>query len=263
MEDLYESFFRYFEIVRADKPELLDAAYRMRYEVYCKENAFEDASGCPDQRERDEFDDFSVHTLVRHRKTGHFAGVVRLVLPRRDSTQPLFPTDVHVEQRYLKSQYSTFGQGRDKTAEISRLAVSPEFKRRIAEHGTLAGVSGNASYGNGHHLGAFDRRLLPHITLGLFAGIVQMSAEYGITHWLALMEPTLMRFLMRFGIQFRAVGPLVSYHGSRQPAIADAGEVLEAIHQRRRDVWDILTMKGTVWPLTAVRHESNGAHGSI
>jgi len=56
---------------------------------------------------------------------------------------------------------------------------------------------------------------------------------------------------------------LVSYHGSRQPAIADAGEVLEAIHQRRRDVWDILTMKGTVWPLTAVRHESNGAHGGV
>ena len=48
--DLYD---RYFTVVPADTPELLDAAHELRYQVYCREHAFENpaadsgGSACP------------------------------------------------------------------------------------------------------------------------------------------------------------------------------------------------------------------------
>ena len=47
------SYESYFDIVRADTPALLDEAYRLRYQVYCVENPFENPAEHSDGRERD------------------------------------------------------------------------------------------------------------------------------------------------------------------------------------------------------------------
>ena len=86
-------------------------------------------------------------------------------------------------------------------------------------------------------------------SIGLFAGIVQMSAEQGITHWYSFMEPTLMRLLTRFGIYFKPIGPPVKFNGKRQATVAAVDEVLSGIHRERPDVWEIITDSGRVWPL--------------
>jgi N-acyl amino acid synthase of PEP-CTERM/exosortase system len=65
------------------------------------------------------------------------------------------------------------------------------------------------------------------------------------------MEPTLLRLLTRFGIHFRKIGPLIDYHGKRQPAIGNVDEVLAGIYAERRDVWETITDYGDVWPLAA------------
>ena len=91
--------------------------------------------------------------------------------------------------------------------------------------------------------------MMPHISLGLFAGIVRMSAQNNITHWLSVMEPTFLRFLSRYGIYFQKTGPVVDYHGKRQPAVASIDSVLSGIYAQRQDVWEIITDFGNVWPL--------------
>lgn len=82
--------------------------------------------------------------------------------------------------------------------------------------------------------------MLPQITLGLFAAIVRMSVEHNMTHWYAVMEPTLLRMLSRFRIRFRPIGPLVDYHGPRRPCLSTMDEILEGIHRKRPDLWEFI-----------------------
>ena len=42
-ERLIDSYNRYFEVVRASTPELMEEVFRLRYQVYCIEHNFEKA----------------------------------------------------------------------------------------------------------------------------------------------------------------------------------------------------------------------------
>src|SRR5687768_14989240 len=77
-----ELYDRYFTVVPADTPELLDAAHVLRYQVYCTEHQFEDPSQHPNGREVDRYDAQSVHAVLINRSGGNVIGCVRLVLPR-------------------------------------------------------------------------------------------------------------------------------------------------------------------------------------
>jgi len=54
----------------------------------------------------------------------------------------------------------------------------------------------------------------------LLRGILQASQDMSLTHWVALMEPSLIRLLSLTGFQFNAVGSLVEAYGQRQPCWA-------------------------------------------
>jgi len=85
------------------------------------------------------------------------------------------------------------------------------------------------------------------VRLGLMQGILRLSSELGLTHWCAVMEPVLLRLLQMNAIYFAPLGSLVEHHGYRQPAYAHSGTVLERIRSESRDVWDYITMDGTLW----------------
>ncbi|MGD8630410.1 MAG: GNAT family N-acyltransferase, partial [Gammaproteobacteria bacterium] len=80
MNDLSDLFFQYFDVVMGNRPSIVDEAARLRYQVYCIENNYEDASRFDDGKEVDEYDRRSVHGIVRHRALGITAASVRLVL---------------------------------------------------------------------------------------------------------------------------------------------------------------------------------------
>ncbi len=252
MQDAYGTFHREFEVVPATTPTLTKQAHAMRYQVYCVENPYEDKGAHREGMERDEYDTRSVHTLVRHRRSGCFAGVVRLVLPDEQNPDAPFPVEAHCGHGFDRAVHDPRRLPRRHVAEVSRFAVSKEFKRRMGESGSIAGISENATYEDRRLGGAQARRYLSHITLGLIAGLVQMSVEHHITHWYAVMEPALLRLLTRTGIHFRPLGPLVDYHGKRQPGIAALDELLTTVQRERPDVWEVITDCGRDGPLSPV-----------
>ncbi|MGC2414035.1 MAG: PEP-CTERM/exosortase system-associated acyltransferase [Stellaceae bacterium] len=208
----------YFDIVRADNPDRLDRVYRLRYQVYCLEHPFENAAEHSDGRERDEDDDRSVHTLLVHRQTGADAGTARAILPKDVQRRPL-PI-----QRILASQNGSLTNcfPAHSTAEISRFAVSKEFRRRRGEERYAdANVPGDAP------ATPTERQMIPYITFGLIRGIIEVCHEHGISHISAVMEPALIRILGRFGLHFEAIGALVEYHGVRQPCVARIADLVE------------------------------------
>jgi len=229
--DVYNS---YFEAVFAETDEQRRAAFRLRYDVYCVENPFEDPKQNPHGMETDAYDAASLHSLLVRRTTREVVGTVRLILP----SQGELPIRKICHNQLILQDNPILPQA--KTAEISRFAISKKLRRRATDESIVGGLT----------TGADDlRRQIPNTSLGLMQAIVAMAARGGITHLCAVMEPTLLRMLGRLGIHFKRLGPKVEYHGVRQPCYCDLDELLSRIWVERPDVWDVITREGRLWPL--------------
>lgn len=228
--DLAALFDSTFEVVTAKRPDLLDKVHKLRYEVYCVENPFEPAQDHPDGRERDNYDLHAVHSALIHRASGAVVGCVRLILPNADEESELpIQEIVPPEDRAALEALP-----RARTAEISRYAVSKSFRRRHGE-------DFYADVGFPYEARLDERRVMPHITLGLLRGALQLCVDHGITHLCAVMEPSLLRLVSRMGLTFHSVGPKVSYHGVRQPTFAALEELDEGFLRKQGDFYDVVT----------------------
>jgi len=245
LKDVYDS---YFAITLAETEAQRQAAFRLRYEVYCVEHPYEDPAQNPAQMESDAYDTAALHALLTHRHSGSLVGTVRLILPWSNGVQTRFPIrdvchDELIARDNPKLPWSH-------TAEISRFAISKNFRRRANEE---------TSVGSFTSQGDDPRRVIPNTSLGLMQAIVMMAAKAQVSHLCAVMEPTLLRMLRRLGICFIPVGPQVDYHGRRQPCYSDLDVLLTRIWLERADVWELITGDGGLWPLNTELAASLGA----
>lgn len=246
MTDLRDIFNSYFDVLTNAESDVLDEALRLRYQVYCVEHDYEDSSRFGDEKESDDYDCRSVHGIVRHRSSGATAATVRLVLHDKDNPDTPFPIETNCGDSLSISPSLLAGIPRRSVAEISRFAVSKNFKRRLGEAGTVAGVGPDIEkYLNQNPSG---KRVMPHLILGLFAAIVKLSALQHVTHWYAVMDVSLLRLLSRYGINFTPIGEPVHYHGLRQPCFGAVDDILAGIYEKRHDIWQLITDDGFVWP---------------
>jgi N-acyl amino acid synthase of PEP-CTERM/exosortase system len=243
--DLLSAFNEYFELVHANTDELRAQVFQLRYQVYVLETGFEAEQDCRRsvaadgqviRWEEDEFDVRSDHYLLRHRRTGVYAATTRLILPEsRTSTAP-YPIELHCKLDERVTEPSL----RRQLGEISRFAVSKSFKRRLGEAGSIAGVASNIEV----YFDDDERRVLPHISLGLFAAVIRMMHAHEVSLCYAVMEPALVRLMGRFGVVFKRIGPDVNYHGVRVPCLSTVSDSLPNIKQTAPQVWELMTNRG-------------------
>ena len=247
-ERLIDAYNQFFEVMLVDdRPDLINEVYRLRYQVYCLEHPFEDPSRFPDQLERDSYDDRSLHSLLIHRPSGVIAGTVRLILPESENPVGSLPIDNVCQEPELRNPVAA---PRSSMGEVSRFAVSKSFRRRIGEAGSPTAVTDESIAAmEAAQKDMADRRLAPHITLGLIESLVAMSVQSGTTHWCSVMERALLRLLSRIGIYFEHLGPQVEHHGRRQPCYIELRTLLARVKEERFDVWEILTREGTIGPI--------------
>ena len=229
-DTLLERFDSHFNILAADTAERVRTAQQIRYQVYCIEHPHEKADNA-DGLEIDAFDSHAAQSLLIHRKSTAALGTLRLILPLVDSLQTSFPVQSVLDAESLRELN---GLPLHSTAEISRFSISRRF-RRIAD-----------SYGSAECL-AFINSSGALMRLGLMQALVRMSVENGITHWCAAMEPTFQRLLSAMAIRFRPLGPLVEYHGLRQPCYGAVGDILNAVKRERPAFWSVLTDGGALF----------------
>ncbi len=150
-----EHYF-YFELLGSE--ELLRASYALRFEVYCRERGFLPADAFPDGLEIDRFDDRSLHFGAFHRDSD-IAGTVRLV--RAPLAELPLAGRCRLDRALLPRDLDDNG-----VAEVSRLAVSANFRRRAGDGllpgETLATVLPSAERGDPR------RRGCPELVLGLY-----------------------------------------------------------------------------------------------
>ena len=243
-----EHFNQHFEIIKCRTPATVLECQRLRFQVYCMEHTYLARDKYPDQVECDDYDEYSVHALIRHRASNLFTATARLVLSREHKPLSKFPIENFNILRRVKRD-KAWKVPRTRIGEISRFAISKTFRRRLQEKDKVHGIT-EKIFDASHD----DRRQVAEITLGLFKAILEMSAANGITHWYAVMEPSLIRLLAKIGIAFNTVGPLVDYHGWRQPCIVRAEEVLMSIYENNPDSWRFITNNGAVFGTNYLQH---------
>lgn len=212
MNDLSEMYLCALVAQAAQDAESKCAAFRLRYNVYCLERGFEDVSRFPERMERDAYDHYACHALVRTRGLdGAPVGASRLVLDR--AAQGALPIEDHGSTSVAKQLAHVRETTGCRLAEVSRLAVTRELPQRFRLPAAPARVRSQ------------------HVTLGLVALLFQQSWQHGITHWAALMEPGLIRVLARLGLHFYPIGTMIEHRGARQPVMAAVSDLWEGMQE--------------------------------
>jgi N-acyl amino acid synthase of PEP-CTERM/exosortase system len=210
--DLVEPYREYFSITMADTDELRKEVFRLRYEVYCRELGWEDPAHFPDKLEQDAYDPHSRHCLLLHKRSGLYAGTVRMVMTHDSDLDPPIPLVGHCGDRLYDGPLRPDRLPIGSYGEISRLALRGEFRRRSGEE--------SSPEGHGEHLFEWsqtERRRFPHIALGLYLGASAVGLADGASGVYAMMEPRLARHLRVAGIHFEQVGEPIDFKGMRAP----------------------------------------------
>lgn len=194
---------------------ILEAIYRLRYQVYVEEWGFEKPEDHPGGLEIDVYDQHSLHVYACSGKRENIIGTARLIL----GSDLAFPIKLHFDIQDIPDE----GSG-TKVAEISRLSISKEYRRRAIDRVIFSlreGGSGNLDQPlAGLDAIGHERRKCEHeLIRGLYLLIYRESIRLGLTHWYAVMARGLQVMLGRWGIPFKQIGPAREYHGVRAPFI--------------------------------------------
>jgi len=221
----------YFETRLADRPSITEAAYALRYQVYCLERKFENPNEHSTGLETDQYDSHAVQGVLFHRPTNRPIGTVRMILPagRTGEASP-------IEQLLSESDYNLSDfVDIPNSVEVSRFAISKEFRRRWTDDLMVAK----------YPLSPQDASRQANLAfLSMVQFVLRQSIERRVLYWTAVMEPMLLRMLARMGIHFRPIGPVVDHHGLRQPSWSYIPTVLEELKFEHPDYWQVVTNGG-------------------
>jgi len=193
----------------ASTDELREEVFKIRHNVYCEELAFEQTK--EEGLEKDEFDDQSIFTMIKHKPTDIYTSCVRVVTSKTE--HELLPIEKYCNYAIQNESLHPKNFKRDEVCEISRLAVKADFRRRATDKfkGSATGAISESTYSE------TELRCFPFIAIGLYMAAATMAINSGKKHAYVMMEPRLARSMKFVGIKFVELGEAIEYHGKRAP----------------------------------------------
>ncbi|GAA0369842.1 hypothetical protein GCM10009092_37650 [Bowmanella denitrificans] len=207
-----ENFDKYFAIKFVNTDALRKESYRIRHSVYCDEMGW--LASSEDGLETDECDAYSFSLLLEHKRTGVYAGTVRLVIPPVTNPEKKLPFELHGLEHVQKDVIDSTKLSRGTFGEISRLAVSRDFRRREGEQ-KQAFVINEMRGAKKEKFAEEERRNFPNIAIGLYLGIIALENMCNHSQMFVVVEPRLKKRLQRLGLEFIQCGEEHFYHGIR------------------------------------------------
>ncbi|MCG5524438.1 PEP-CTERM/exosortase system-associated acyltransferase [Ectothiorhodospira haloalkaliphila] len=228
---LVEHFKSFFQVLPADSVRLREQVFRIRYDVYCREFGYEKEEDCPGGMERDDYDDQSVHCLIVHRPSGQGAGCIRVVPPSLDGgTAAQIPMEQFCGHSLNHPELHPELLPRDNLAEVSRLAVHTQFRRRKGESESPIGIA------IAETITEEQRRTFPLLGLALFCAGTCLMGAMQREHAFVMMERRLARMLQSSGFPFVQVGEPMEYHGPRAAYHVTVQAVLDSMRPDIREL---------------------------
>jgi len=208
-KNIAEHFTQFLEPQVAINDALRHEVFKIRHNVYCEELAFEAIK--EEGLEQDEFDPQSIFSMIKHKPSNVYTSCVRLV--KSSCAKELLPIEKFCIDSIQDKALHPSKFERHEIAEISRLAVKADFRRRKTDQfkGSAVGVISETTYSE------TELRCFPFIAIGLYMSAATMAIDTGIKHVFVMMEPRLARSMKFVGIKFHQLGAAIDYHGLRAP----------------------------------------------
>ena len=202
-----------YEVFLADTETARQIHHKVRYQVYCVEEGFEDQNEFDDNKEFDEWDTHSAHFTVRSKLSGEWVAAMRLILPR--------PEGLPIEQ--MCDIDPTAMPTGESIAEISRMCIVDKCRRskRSQPPSQEAATTYPHLVKDTQPRASNERVHKSEIILGLLRAAVDYSYENGISNWYFLTRPALARIINRLCIQLTKVGSPCNHRGVRYPFAAN------------------------------------------
>lgn len=224
-----ERFGQYFRVAPALDQQSLDEVHFIRHDVYARELGYEKVRA--DQRETDRYDRHSLHCIVRtHGEPVRPVGCARVVMTDPLAPHSLLPFETVCKDTLDRSIIDPAALPRDQVAEVSRLAVMGEFRRRKGELDRPVTLSEQDSGGN-------PASRFPNIPFSLYFGAVALAQRQGIEYLFTLTEPRLARHFSRCGVKIQVIGAPVEHRGLRVPSLMRVSEMYSSLRSIIRPIW--------------------------
>jgi len=257
---LHRHFQDYFRVVPAVTEKLVEEAQRIRHQVYCEELGWEPVK--EDRLERDYYDQYSLHCLLRSVSRESFVGCIRLVLPTDDGIGLGLPMQKSCGDKLYPGHPDPVALANREVAEVSRLAITSDFRRRRHEKGKVVSFPDQEA-------GLSDRRKFPYIPVALYLGMMEIAAQRNINILYFLTEPLLAKHFGRLGGELEPVGEGVEHRGLRVPYLMDVEKVMSRarlvlrplIRVIRKDIKHFYDLKESGQPISFVKRSSDGDPG--
>ena len=236
------------KFVEVDSEFLKKEIYKLRYDVYVSEFGFEKKEDHSLGFEEDIYDPHSIELAAIEQtdeNTQEVIGTIRLIL----HSEKGFPIENVAPIDFIGEKPPI-----EKIAEISRLTISKDYRRRQADG--LFGVESYIKISEGGILpdrGKLKKekiRIQPFLILGLFKELYHVSKKLGITHWYMITEKKLWYALKRFDLIFRQIGEPVHYHGLRIPYLGIIDEIEQNLMNKHMDFYQdfLVGLDKQYWP---------------
>jgi N-acyl amino acid synthase of PEP-CTERM/exosortase system len=227
--NLAEGFRQTFQILPALNDAQRNDVYFIRHDVYARELGFEPVRA--DQRESDAYDSRSLHCLLRTANDPHrLVGCARLVLADPKQPDALLPLEIYCRDTLDRSVVDPAKLPRERMAEVSRLAVMADFRRRKGEQGREVSLQ-DGDFGDA------QQSRFPYIPVSLYIGAVALAQRNGIEYLLTLTEPRLAQHFAKLGVNIVPIGAPVEHRGMRVPSLMRVSDIVSGLRLFVRPLW--------------------------
>jgi N-acyl-L-homoserine lactone synthetase len=230
--------------------------YKLRYKVFYEEWGHERPESHSSRVITDLFDERALHFAARD-NSQKIVGAIMLILNSSEG----YPIE-----KYCELNINTESLPRDKIAEISRLVIHRDYRRRAEdkyiygpdeERRSIGSFDFSSEYPNNriyyrraedkyrNRYGSrrtadlyIERRKRHEVVISLYKAIYQESKRRQLTHWYAMMTKGIALLLNRFGLVFQAIGDPVDYHGIRTPYLGEIAEIEREMSTRVPELYE-------------------------
>lgn len=234
----------------------LTGIYKLRYKVFCQEWDFEKPENHPEGIVTDTYDKDAIHLAVKD-DSDKIVGAVMLIL---DS-----PEGYPIE-KYCDLEINTDDLPRKSLAEISRLVIHRNFRRRAEDKYIYGPDEDRRSIGSFAFQQHYptqktkyrraddkfmpkrglrrsnemqsDRRRRHEVIIDLYKAVYQESKRRNLTHWYSVMTKGIVSLLNKFGFAFEAIGDPVDFHGIRTPYLAEIDKMEKEMSNKNPELYE-------------------------
>jgi N-acyl amino acid synthase of PEP-CTERM/exosortase system len=215
-------FDQHYEVLLADTPESKAIHYSIRYKVYCEEMGFENKDNFHQKQEIDNYDQHSVHFIVRTKTKKKWVGALRIIY-KNDNSLPI--------ENFCILKEPIVKNNSKQSAEISRLCILKEARTRYIDIDPTNGIKEKKMpirESNKINLTHNKQQL---INRSIMWGLLNAATEYcysnNIRDWYFMTTIPLAKVLRKGGFNMINFGEGVHHNGNRYPFKKD---VIDTYH---------------------------------